>query len=263
MRPLYTGAVERQGLFEQAAGGTLFLDEINSMPLESQSKLLRVLEERVVRHLGSNDEIKINVRIISSSNTMPREAIENGEIREDLFYRLSVINIIIPDLVERKGDVFLLANHFIAYYNERFHKHIMGLDDEVTRFFLDFSWPGNVRQLKHCIESAMNFVGNEDYTIQMRHLPHYLFDGDSLNERHTPYRMGYGKNTSEETMTSRSKSNISKEENVYDIIRNREKSQIIDALLETSGNVTRAAKVLGISRQSLIYRMKKYNIKKS
>lgn len=260
---IYTGAVERQGLFEQAAGGTLFLDEINSMPLESQSKLLRVLEERVVRHLGSNDEIKINVRIISSSNTMPREAIENGEIREDLFYRLSVINIIIPDLVERKGDVFLLANHFIAYYNERFHKHIMGLDDEVTRFFLDFSWPGNVRQLKHCIESAMNFVGNEDYTIQMRHLPHYLFDGDSLNERYTPYHMGYGKNTSEETMTSRSKSNISKEENVYDIIRNREKSQIIDALLETSGNVTRAAKVLGISRQSLIYRMKKYNIKKS
>ncbi|MEL7565091.1 MAG: sigma 54-interacting transcriptional regulator [Dehalobacterium sp.] len=251
---IYTGAVERKGLFEEAEGGTLFLDEINSMSLFSQSKLLRALEEKEIQHLGSKERIKINTRIISSSNVSPQDAISKEQIREDLFYRLAVVHIVIPNLASRKSDVFLLTNHFITMYNKRFQKHIIGLNDEVQRFFLDFSWPGNVRQLKHCLEAAMNLVTDEDLKIKLKHLPAYLLYGNNVTTG------GY---LQKETIAKPINNGYSKREdiNVFSFILEKEKDEIIKALMENHGNVSKTAKQLGMHRQSLIYRIKKYNIK--
>ncbi|EHL08369.1 PAS modulated Fis family sigma54 specific transcriptional regulator [Desulfitobacterium sp. LBE] len=254
---IYTGALERKGLFEQAEGGTLFLDEINSMPLVSQSKLLRVLEEKEIAHLGSNERIKVDVRIISSSNTPPQEAISSKQIREDIFYRLAVVNIMIPSLAERKSDIFLLANHFISVFNERFRKHILALDDEVLGFFLKFPWPGNVRQLKHCIESAMNFVTDEDLRISKDHLPVYLFSIDNAANHGAQ-----GSSPPKEPVDRNRESKPPEPEStgVFSAIVQKEKEQIIKALMENQGNVSKTAKQLGMHRQSLIYRIKKYKI---
>lgn len=247
---IYTGAVERKGLFEEAEGGTLFLDEINSMPLFSQSKLLRVLEEKEIQHLGSKERIKINVRIISSSNVFPEEAISKEQIREDLFYRLAVVNIMIPGLASRKSDILLLTNHFIKLYNESFQKHILGLDDGVLKFFLDFPWPGNVRQLKHCLEAAMNLVTGDDRKIKMKHLPAYLLSGNNAATG------GY----LQKKPLDRNKDHEPESIPVFSAIFEKEKAEIIQALMENKGNVSKTAKQLGMHRQSLIYRIKKYNI---
>lgn len=255
----YTGAVEKTGLFEQAEGGTLFLDEINSMPLFSQAKLLRVLEERELRHLGGQKDIGINVRIISSSNTLPNEAIEKKQIREDLFYRLAVINVVIPDLAARKSDIMLLANHFIRDYNEKFGKSIVGVDSEVEEFFLSYNWPGNVRQLRHCIEAAMNFVSPADVTIQKNHLPQYIFFDifppcEKFKSVAVPELLSGIFSSAEETEGEAA--------DIFTDIQENEKNQIIQALLANNGNVTQTAKMLNMHRNSLIYRMKKYNITK-
>lgn len=249
----YTGAVERAGLFEQANGGTLFLDEINSMPLTAQAKLLRVLEEKKVRHLGSQNEIPVDVRIISSSNVMARQAVDEHQIREDLFYRLSVINIIIPDLASRKSDIFLLADHFIKEYNTKFGRKITGVTKDVQDFFLQYSWPGNVRQLRHCIESAMNFVSDHELTISIKHLPKYLFSDTKLTAM--AESQAHQKIAAETTY-------LSGEANVFATIEQEEKKEIVNALRQSKGNVTKSAEYLGITRQTLIYRMRKYKITK-
>lgn len=268
----YTGAVEREGLFEQAEGGTLFLDEINSMPLSSQSKLLRVVEDGIVKHLGSSKEIKTDVRIISSCNIQAQDAIENKQLRPDLFYRLAVISLSIPPLSQRKDDIYTLANHFISVYNQSFGKHIMGLSDDIVPFFLSYHWPGNVRQLKHCIESAMNFVTENDYYIKKKHLPPYIFH--EIDEHFTGYRrkgddfakarkpMAITKDTGHEVLFGRRESDDTPSEmSVFETIRQNEKEEIIHALLDCKGNVTQAEKKLHIGRNALIYRIKKYNIK--
>lgn len=248
----YTGAVERIGLFEQANGGTLFLDEINSMPLMAQAKLLRVLEEKKVRHLGSQNEISVDVRIISSSNVMAQQAIDEHQLREDLFYRLSVINIIIPDLASRRSDIFLLVDHFIKEYNTKFNRHITGITRDVQDFFLQYAWPGNVRQLRHCIEAAMNFVDDHELTISIRHLPKYLFSDTKLTAMME----------SQANQQISDENSLSDEVNVFDTIDQEEKKEITNALRQCKGNVTKSAEYLGITRQALIYRMRKYNITK-
>ncbi|MEG1497119.1 MAG: sigma 54-interacting transcriptional regulator [Clostridiales bacterium] len=290
---IYTGATERKGLFEQANGGTLFLDEINSMPLSSQSKLLRVLEEKYVQPLGSKEKIRIDTRIISSCNEYPKDAVEKKQIRQDLFYRLAVINILIPPLIDRKSDIFLLSHHFIAYYNEIYKKNILAMDDDITTFFLDFDWPGNVRQLRYCIECAMNLVDAKETTIKEKHLPFYLrenkedvkrkfyqeFQSLETEKSGTTIRkrerkpMGYtapkphtelseiftDNEDSEETPMATQA--ISQGENVFSSIRQKEKDRIIAALIKHDGVISKAAKEMGISRQTFVYRMKKHNIK--
>jgi arginine utilization regulatory protein len=251
----YTDAVDKIGVFEQAKGGTLLLDEINSMPLSSQSKLLRVLEEKEVQHLGGTKKIKTDVRIISSSNCSPEVAIRDRQLREDLFYRLAVVNISIPSLAHRKSDILLLTDHFISLFNEKFQRNIQGITEEVKYFFLMFPWPGNIRQLKHCIESAMNFVGPDEALISKKHIPKYLFseflrsadsyayDGDQQTEG-VPQTMDNGT------------------PNVFQDMDNEEKTAILHSLIKSKGNVTQAAIDLGISRHALVYRMKKYGIRR-
>ncbi len=253
---VYTGAVEREGLLSQADGGTIFLDEINSMPLSSQAKLLRVLEDRSVHKLGSAKEKNINVRIISSCNERPRAAVDRGALRADLFYRLSVVHIVIPPLKDRKGDVPLLIAYFLRRYNQRFGKTVSGVSPNVMAFFSSYRWPGNVRQLKNSIESAVNFTEDGE-KIEFAALPQYLFEtNDTPKFRYKQNRAMEPEDDPGEVAPERPEDR----KRILDKIRDQEKQEIIEALQQTKGNLTRAAELLGMSRQSLSYRLKKYGL---
>lgn len=260
----YTGAIDRKGLFLEADGGTLFLDEVNSMPLSSQAKLLRALEERKVQPLGSKEEIPFDTRIISSCNSTPQEVFNKKLIREDLFYRLAVVNILIPPLKERKSDIFLLAHHFISKCNERYGKNVLHIEDDIVRFFLDYEWPGNIRQLKNCIEGAMNMVGEKEVSIKRHHLPFYLLQNNP--EENLDYRFYQEIRDNEmqkilaDDSLPASPKRKKKEGGVMAAIRQSEKEAIIEALQAAGGNVSKAARAMGLSRQTLVYRMKKYEI---
>ncbi len=260
----YTGAIDRKGLFEEANGGTLFLDEVNSMPLSAQAKLLRVLEEKYVQPLGGSEQIPIDTRIISSCNAYPQDVINNKEIREDLFYRLAVVNILIPPLKERKSDIFLLVHHFIAMYNEIYKKNVLCLEDEITAFFLHYEWPGNVRQLKHAVECAMNLVSARETSIKRHHLPFYLLEEEKSGEAGFYQEFQNLDKTPEpqEDWKPAAAAVVVGEEqgSVLESIRREERGAIIAALRESGGNVSRAARELDISRQTLVYRMKKHDI---
>lgn len=234
----FTGAINRVGMLEQANGGTLFLDEINSMSIMLQAKLLRVLEEKKVRRLGDNVTIPINVRIISSCNVEPSQAVSEGQLRSDLFYRLAVVYLAIPPLRERMDDLDLLSNFFINQYNELLKLNINGLSDQVFEAFRNYHWPGNIRQLKHCIECAMNVVPRENTLIEPQHLPRYLHIFPNNKEVA-----------------------LENDNTIFDVIEDIEKNQIRVALKKNKGNISRTAIELGISRQSLQYRLKKYKLK--
>lgn len=254
---VYTGAVEREGLLLQAEGGTVFLDEINSMPLASQAKLLRVLEEKKVYKLGTAKGHHINVRIISSSNENPKQAVERGALREDLFYRLSVVYIPIPPLSERREDIPLLVDHFLKEYNRRFEKNVLGVADNVMDFFCNYPWAGNVRQLKHSIESAMNFTESGQW-IAFSSLPPYLFDALlSEEDKKVPVEPLLAAAPLKEKPVFAEAETPS----LMDTIRAEEKEALIAALREAKGNMAKAAKILGINRQAVVYRVKKYGLK--
>jgi transcriptional regulator with GAF, ATPase, and Fis domain len=152
----FTGAIKRRiGRFEEADKGTLFLDEIGDMPLNLQVRLLRVLQEGIIQRLGSNEEIPVDVRVIAATHQNLTQLVAKGEFRGDLYYRLKVFELEIPPLRERKRDIPLLISHFIMYYNERLGKQITGIDDSVLDILYNYSYPGNIRELQHLIESAM------------------------------------------------------------------------------------------------------------
>ncbi|MDR7001228.1 sigma 54-interacting transcriptional regulator [Neobacillus niacini] len=241
---VFTGAIDRKGLFEQANGGTLFLDEINSMSLTLQSKLLRVLQEKKIMRLGGNQETSVDVRIISSCNIEPIEAVEKGQLRSDLFYRLAVIYLPIPPLRDRLDDLDLLIGFFIQSYNHLMNKNVKGVHPQVLHMFRTYQWPGNIRQLKHCLESAMNLISFDETFIRFEHIPQYLRNSFKMN--------------------SETKMDIANETihtNILGEIKREEKENIIDALKRNNGNVAKAAEDLGMSRQRLHYRLKKYNLK--
>jgi len=148
----------RQGLFQQASGGTLLLDEIGEMPVEMQAKLLRVLQERVVRPVGGTQEIPIDVRILAATNRDLELEVERGNFREDLFYRLNVVQINVPPLRSRGSDILLLAAHFIEVAGQKLGRQVNGLSAEAAQLLLDYDWPGNVRQLQNCIERAVTLT---------------------------------------------------------------------------------------------------------
>lgn len=237
----FTGAVNRNGLFEQANGGTLLLDEINSMSPTLQAKLLRVLQTNKVRPVGGDEEIKVDVRIIATTNTPPIDAIRSGDLREDLYYRLAVVLLYLPSLSERKEDIKLLSNYFIEKFNRKFTSRVKGLSKEVINLFKKYEWPGNVRQLEHVIEGAINILGNENY-IKKEHVETFLIDIE------------------DEKKDSKQKK-IEDEGKLPDMIDKYEKEIIINTLNETNWNITKAAEKLGIKRQSLQYRIDKYELK--
>ncbi len=237
-RGSFTGAEDKPGLFEQADGGTLLLDEINCMGLSLQSKLLRVLQEGVVRRIGATRDIPVDVRIIATTNIQPAELLKQGKLRNDLFYRLGVVCIEIPPLRERMDDLQDLVEFFIDKYNRKFGKNIKGIDEEVLAIFREYSWPGNIRELEHVIEGVMNYV--DEGIIRARDLKFLSF--------------GSFKNYIEKRPSS--------EKNMQSKIDEYERKLIIQVLKTTRGNITKAADKLGMKRQSLQYRLKKYGIKK-
>lgn len=238
----FTGAINRPGLFEQADGGTLLLDEINSMGLQLQAKLLRVLQEGYIRRIGGLTDIPCNVRIIATTNEEPIKAIEANALRKDLYYRLNVIYIRIPPLRERKSDISLLAENFIRKYNLILKKDVWDVSQEVKNAFMQYDWPGNVRELENLIESAMNMV-TKDHILKSEHF--------SIKIKDMLKKDSYGKG---------SKYFLQESKPLDEILSGIEKELIINALESNSWNITKSAKKLGIKRQSLQHKIKKYNI---
>lgn len=238
----FTGAINRPGLFEQADGGTLLLDEINSMSLPLQAKLLRVLQEGFIRRLGGLTDIPCDVRIIATTNEDPIIAIERNALRKDLYYRLNVINIRIPSLKDRKKDISLLAEHFIKKYNLILQKDVWNLSKEVEASFMKYDWPGNVRELENIIESAMNMIDKE-HILKPEHL---------------------SVKTKEMIIKDKGTHNIEQllnDNNTLDeVLSSIEKELISNSLKDNSYNITKAAKSLGIKRQSLQHKIKKFKI---
>jgi len=232
----YTGAVERKGLFELADGGTLFLDELHAMPIELQAKLLRVLEDGMIRRVGSSDNILVNVRIITAMNVHPKTALEMQKLRLDLYYRLNVFTFSLTSLRERKEDISLLTNYFIQEFNQKLKKSIHGIDENLEQFMLDYQWPGNVRELKHTLEYMMNVCEGEQLTLS--DLPIIL------KSHHAP-----GQRQKEEAESLSLRKHID----------TMEKSLIRKALDMSNGNINQAAKLLEIPRQTLQYKLKKLN----
>jgi arginine utilization regulatory protein len=239
----FTGAFDRPGLFEQADGGTLLLDELNSMPYFLQGKLLRVLEEGYIRRVGASEDRKVNVRVIATVNSNPITLIKNGILRKDLFYRLSVINIFIPPLRERKGDILWLADYFISKYKPLSMNKTPKLSKEVRQAFLRYRWDGNVRELENVIESAVNVLGEEDTEINFEHLPFYLIE--RLRDIDVSEAGSSGIFTS-----------------LKEAVEGFEKELINDALSKSGGNITRAAEILKVKRQTLQHKMRRLNLKK-
>jgi len=233
----FTDAVQdRRGLFEEATGGTLFLDEIGELPLGLQVKLLRVLEDEKIRRLGETRDLQVDVRIVTATHRdLPAET-KAGRFRDDLFYRLNVLPIHCPPLRERREDIPLLIDHFLARNNARLGTSIRGLDTEARRLLYEYAWPGNVRELENTIERAM--VLSEGDTITAQDLP------ERVREARDPVQMQLA----------------SGELSVKKTMRIIEEILIRRALQKTKGNRTRAAEVLEISHRALLYKIKDYLI---
>jgi arginine utilization regulatory protein len=231
----YTGALDKKGLFEACDGGTLFLDELHCMPIHLQAKLLRVIESRAARRIGENEERKFDVRIIAATNISSNDILTKGLIRQDLYYRLSVVKINIPPLRERIEDIKVLSDFFIKKYNKIFEKNITSASPEMTGFMLTYDWPGNVRELENFIESAMLYVSNDKA----------LLEGEEVNKLYN-----------NDTVCSSTKP-------LKNILEDLELKFLKEALLISKGNVKNAAKYLEIPRQTLQQKMIKYKLKRA
>jgi len=236
----FTGAEDKPGLFEEAKNGTLFLDEINSMSIVLQSKLLRALETNRIRRLGCNKEIPVHPRIISAMNINPKEAIETGKLRSDFYYRLAVVTLECPPLRDRKEDIIPLARFFLIKYNKILGRRVEEISKEVIQILENHNWPGNIRELSHCIEHAMNMVDPGDTSLAVQHLPAFLLD-KTLRHNILPII-------------------VPKSNDYKQIMLQVEKSILTQALKRNNGNINQTAKGLNLSRQCLYYKLKQLNI---
>ena len=226
---------QKRGLVEMADKGTLLLDEIGEMPMLLQAKLLRVLEDQMVRRIGGVRDFQVDVRVISITNLNLQEAVRAGAFRQDLYYRLNVIQIYIPTLRERPEDILPLVQFFIAHYNKKFKRKILGVSPEAEKLLQGYRWPGNVRELRNAIERAM--ILEDASNLQVSNLP------ITLNRAEFP-PVSAGVEIPE--------SGLSLEET--------EREMISRALSKTGGNQTHAARLLSVTRDTLRYKMKKYEL---
>jgi two-component system response regulator PilR (NtrC family) len=238
----FTGAVvDKVGLFEVADTGTLFLDEVGELPLSIQVKLLRAIQERIIRRVGATDDMKVEVRIIAATNRNLEEMVTKGSFRQDLYYRLNVINIRTPSLRERREDVPLLAGHFLKKYNARLNKNINGISAEAMDILKKYDYPGNVRELENMIERTVALEGGA--MILPESLPPMV---------NTP---------SGRKMASSNEIQIGEEGVELDKVMGQiEKELLIKAIHSAGGIKKRAAKLLHISFRSMRYRIEKYNL---
>ncbi|THB79615.1 MAG: PAS domain-containing protein [Desulfobacteraceae bacterium] len=255
-RGAFTGALDKPGLFEIADGSTLFLDELLAMPISLQAKLLRAIQEKSVRRLGSVRETPVNVKVISSVNQDPRAAIRNELLRTDLFYRLGVVMIKLPPLRERIDDMEELAGHFIGEFNTRLGSNVQSISSEVMELFKAYHWPGNIREFEHLIEGAMNLVG-QDKTIGLQHFGPGLDCLEKADMTCTdPGIFLHGSHTQENSSPFQFQDQLSFAQSQ----KQREQNAVRSAMAATNGNVTQAARQLGISRQLLHYKLKRFGI---
>ena len=227
---------DKRGLFEEASGGTLFLDEIGELPLNLQVKLLRVLQEETIRRLGDSRDVKVDVRIVAATHRDLTAEVKAGRFREDLFYRINVLHVALAPLRERREDVPLLVDHFVAKNNTRLGTRIRGVTPEARKILLEYGWPGNVRELENTIERAM--VLCESDAIGAGDLPERV--REALDPVQVQLRTG--------------------ELSVKKTVAAVEQILITRALKKTGGNRTRAAELLEISHRALLYKIKDYKI---
>lgn len=237
----FTGAMDKEGLFEIANGGILFLDEINSLSKNMQAKLLRVIQDQKVRRVGGTIEIPVNVRIISATNVHPRELLANQEIREDLYYRLNVLYVELPPLRRRKKDIPILIHHFIDHFNEVFKKNIQTVSNDAVEYLVNYSWPGNIRELKNTIERLMNIVQSDSI--------------EKTDIQFTDYLRVSAPDDGSQVAIGEARRKSFKEE-----IQKIEKVLIIEALQQAGGNISQSARNLDIPQQTLSNKIKKYGL---
>jgi two-component system response regulator AtoC len=227
---------DRRGLFEEADGGTLFLDEIGELPVALQVKLLRVLQDEMIRRVGDSRDVKVDVRIIAATHRDLSAEVKASRFREDLFYRLNVLPIVVPPLRTRREDIALLIDHFVARNNARLGTSIRGVDTEARRILVEYAWPGNVRELENTIERAM-----------------VLSEGDLIVASDLPERVREARDPVQVQLSSG-------ELSIKKTTRVIEETLIRRALQKTRGNRTRAAEVLELSHRALLYKIKDYKI---
>jgi two-component system response regulator AtoC len=233
----FTGANRaRRGLFSEADGGTFFLDEVAELPVSLQVKLLRVLQEEEVRPVGDNKAVAVDVRVIAASSRDLEAAIKEGSFREDLYYRLNVMQLAIPALRDRSEDISLLCDHYLAHYRESLGKPVRSIADDALERLINYAWPGNVRELQNVIERAVILADGD--RINLAQLPTNIVEADSTGNQADSKSFGMRR--------ARRRFEI-------DLIRR--------ALRETDGNRTHAAKLLEISHRALLYKLKDYGIR--
>jgi PAS domain S-box-containing protein len=237
---------QKRGLLELADKGTLFLDEIGEMPLSLQAKLLRVLEEQIFRRLGGLRDINVDVRIIAATNKNLREAVHEGAFRQDLYYRLNVIQLEVPTLRERHEDILPLTRFFIDYYNLKFKRQVEGISREAESLLLAHDWPGNVRELRNAIERAM--ILEDTAYIQASSLPIAVQGGEEPHHNFAVAAVGA------ESMVP-----VNGETGGMSLTE-QERRLVIQALERAGGNQTQAARLLKITRDTLRYKMKKFSL---
>ena len=227
----FTGAVgDRIGRFQRADGGSIFLDEIGDISPRMQSSLLRVLQEKEFERVGDSKPVRVDARVIAATNKNLQEKVKRGEFREDLFYRLKVVELSLPPLTDRKEDIPLLAEHFLKQFSAKFHKEIFTLSADVEQIFMNYPWPGNVRELQHALEHASVLCRQGTITISLLppHLAAFAFGHAEVHGH------GMEKGVNEQT--------------------------ILQALDKTAGNKAKAARLLGVDRKTLYRNIEKYNI---
>jgi two-component system, NtrC family, response regulator AtoC len=240
-RGAFTGAINsRPGRFELASGGTLFLDEIGAIPLETQVKLLRALQEGEFERVGGVRTIQVDVRLVAATNADLRKQIEEGTFREDLFYRLNVVEVKLPALRDRAGDIPLLCEHFVAKYNKRLGKNVAGIAPEALGLLAAYGWPGNVRELENVMERAVLFT--DGARVLVEHLPTEIADRGMPSAEVSGGEVGL-------------------KEQVRAAMNQLERQLIYKALEQTGGNVTHTARLLKLSRKGLQLKMKELGLR--
>ncbi|QUG41796.1 sigma 54-interacting transcriptional regulator [Psychrobacillus sp. INOP01] len=234
----FTGTPDFLGILEQANGGTIFLDEISAFDIKLQAKLLRVIEDKLIRRVGGKQDIHLNIRVIAATNDNPDKLVKENLLREDLYYRLSVFQLDLPRLSDRKEDITPLIDYFIEFYNRHMQIKIEKLDDQVKLAFQQYNWPGNVRELKNAIETAYNNASSKE--INLNDIPAKIRNYSSVLEK---------------------KSFTENNFNLKDKVEEYEKNLIVIELNITGGKLAETSRRLGISKQLLKYKMEKYELR--
>jgi transcriptional regulator with PAS, ATPase and Fis domain len=233
---------QKKGMFEVADGGTLFLDEISEMNLGMQAKLLRVLEGQSFRRVGGVKNITVDLRVIAASNRNLEDAVRSSRFRQDLYFRLAIIPLTLLPLRDHKDDIPPLLDHFIRYYNDKFHKNIQGVTKEAEELLMNYDWPGNIRELRNAIERVMILA--EGNRVAVKYLPIRISEGGILPVPMSEEAVGNGIHFPQGGIS------------LYQV----ERELIRQALEHSRGNKTTAARLLQITRDTLRYKVKKYHL---